>query len=60
MTNPKCPHCKHEALIEHQYIYGGVVYDDSYCGWCGKNWPRPIPKGLTPLISTTVETPEPL
>jgi hypothetical protein len=24
----------------HTYELGGVPHEDSYCGVCGKNWPR--------------------
>lgn len=36
-----CPKCKRGVRVEASYEYGGLLHDDSYCGFCGKNWPRP-------------------
>ena len=40
MTTPICPKCGKGKKVEHAYTLNGVVHDDSYCGVCGKNWPK--------------------
>lgn len=38
------------------YQHGGLLYDDSYCGFCGRNFPRP--KGGTVIpFPVGIDTP---
>lgn len=46
MTPPVevCPRCKKGKRVECVYALkdSGLVMDDSYCGWCGRNWPKAL------------------
>lgn len=35
-----CPRCHRGTRVEAFYELDGMIYDDSYCGACGKNWPK--------------------
>ena len=45
----RCPKCQQpeSARIVDTYEHGGVVYDGSYCGRCGSNWPKPVAVATT-------------
>lgn len=42
MSNPRCPHCKRGAKEVAIFNLNGVDYEDAYCGFCGKTWPKPL------------------
>lgn len=52
----RCPHCRKGTRVLSSYQHGGLLYDDSYCGFCGRNFPRP--KGGTVIpFPVGIDTP---
>lgn len=48
-TSELCPRCQQGYRLPATFTSDGVLFDDSYCSYCGKNWPT---RGTTVAIDT--------